>query len=1036
MRQVAIVLAVFVTGCSCGLALNPDLDISQYAHNTWTSREGFSLGNIYAMAQTPDGYLWFGTEFGLFRFDGVRTIQWEPPAGQHLSEKNINSLLVTRDGALWIGTFAGLVTWSGGKLTPRLEQELAKQFVASLFEDSEGTVWAGTLATPSGRLCAIRSGGAQCYGEDGGFGRAVWALYEEASGTLWAAAESGLWRMKPGPPRRYPTSTELIGLSKTDDGRLLIAKHGAGLLQLAGDKIESLPVRGAIHSNQLVPDRDLDSNRVLRDRDGGLWIGTVERGLIHEHHSRTDVFTRADGLSGDVILSLFEDREGNVWVATTGGLDRFRELPVGTVSVKQGLSSDAAQSVLAAADGSIWVGAHEGLTRWKNGQATIFRKTSGLPDDAPESLFQDDRGRIWVSTRHGLAYFKDGRFVAVNAVRGEVHFITGDKAGNLWLSEHQSLLHLRDGLLVEQIPWSKLGRRQSAEFVLSGGEPGGVWLGFWVEGGVSYFKDGQLRVSYTAADGLGKGGVPDLQLDRDGALWAATQDGGLNRIKDGRIATLTTRNGLPCDRIHWTIEDDDRSFWLYTSCGLVRITRRQLDAWIANPKRRVEATVWDAADGVRLRSTAASAYGPRVTKSADGNLWFVTGEGVQVIDPRRLPVNKIPPPVHIEQVTADGKPYQLKQGMRLPAKIRDLSIDYTALSLVAPEKVHFKYKLEGQDQNWKEVINDRQAQYTNLSPRDYRFRVVASNNSGVWNETGDSLEFSIAPAYYQTYWFRALCVAVSLALLWAAYQVRERKLHREFQQGERLRRLEADLRHLNRVSMMGELAASVVHEVNQPISGVVSNGSACLRWLARDVPNLEEAREAAQRIVRDGKRAGEVIARIRALASKRAATQKEELDLNETIQEVLALVGDEAKKKSIIIRTESADDLPPVAGDRVQLQQVVLNLVMNAIEAMSGVGDRPRELVVTTEKMDADQVLVTVEDSGIGIDPQVIDKIFDSFYTTKPSGMGMGLSISRSILEAHGGRLWAEAKDGPGTVFHFTVPKHHDGGSNGAGAGV
>jgi len=244
------------------------------------------------------------------------------------------------------------------------------------------------------------------------------------------------------------------------------------------------------------------------------------------------------------------------------------------------------------------------------------------------------------------------------------------------------------------------------------------------------------------------------------------------------------------------------------------------------------------------------------------------------------------------------------------------------------------------------------------------------------------------------------------------------------QQRDRLRQLEADLAHTNRVSMMGELAASVAHEVNQPLSGVVSNASAGLRWLAGDVPNLEEAREGLRRIVRDGKRAGEVIARIRALTRK-AATPKEKVDLNETIREVLALVGDEAKRKSVIIRTQFADDLSPVAGDRVQLQQVVLNLVMNAIEAMSVVDERARALAITTRNIDPDQVQVTAQDSGPGIDPQTIDRIFDSFYTTKPGGMGMGLSISRSILQAHGGRIWATANHGPGTIFHFTLPKYH-----------
>src|SRR5271165_4039582 len=248
-------------------------------------------------------------------------------------------------------------------------------------------------------------------------------------------------------------------------------------------------------------------------------------------------------------------------------------------------------------------------------------------------------------------------------------------------------------------------------------------------------------------------------------------------------------------------------------------------------------------------------------------------------------------------------------------------------------------------------------------------------------------------------------------------------------QRERLRQLEADLAHINRVSMMGELTASIAHEVNQPLSGVVSNASACLRWLAGDAPNMEEAREATRRIVRDGKRAGEVIARIRAL-TKKAATPRERLDLNETIREVLALVGDQAKRNSVRIRTRFGDDVFPVLGDQVRLQQVVLNLVMNGIEAMSSVGERARELVITTRNLDPDQVQVTVEDSGVGLDPNTITKIFDPFYTTKPGGMGMGLSICRSILQAHGGRLWATTKDGSGTAFHFTLPKYQEEESN------
>jgi len=243
------------------------------------------------------------------------------------------------------------------------------------------------------------------------------------------------------------------------------------------------------------------------------------------------------------------------------------------------------------------------------------------------------------------------------------------------------------------------------------------------------------------------------------------------------------------------------------------------------------------------------------------------------------------------------------------------------------------------------------------------------------------------------------------------------------EQREKLRQLEAEIAHLDRLSMLGELTASIAHEVNQPLSGVVSNGSACLRWLSGETPNMEEAREAARRIVRDGKRAAEVVARVRAM-TKRTEASRETLDVNETIRDVLALVGDETKKHRVLIQTEFAVNVFPVLGDRVQLQQVLLNLVMNGMEAMSNVSENARELAITTRNVDLNQVQVTVQDSGIGVDPDRMPKIFEPFYTTKPHGMGMGLAICRSILQAHGGQLWAAANHGPGTSFHFTLPRH------------
>jgi signal transduction histidine kinase/ligand-binding sensor domain-containing protein len=788
--RAVVVVSLLAVLCSRAFALDPRLSISQYAHTAWTFRDGFSTGNIFSMAQTPDGYFWLGGEFGIFRFDGVRAVPWQPPAGQELPEKFAFQLVSAHDGTLWIGTFSGLASWDGVKLTRH--PEFAGRFVQSLFADHEGTVWVGTRGGVGSyaRLCAMRRGSSQCFGDDGALGKTIWTISEDRSGVLRIGSDSGIWRWKPGPPRRETTELrDVSGLVETEDGHILASTFGGGLMQLEG-RLGAHPVpypmRLPIGWTRPLSDREFSASTPLRDRNGGLWIGTSEHGLVHLYNGRTDVFTKADGLSGDIVNCLFEDREGNVWVCTTGGIDRFREFAVTTISSKEGLASAAVVSVLGDKVGSVWIGTRDGLTRWRNGQSTIFRKANGLPGNAVESLFQDDAGRLWLYAAGELAYFNGNRFIPLpRALPGEqAHSITGDSQGNLWLAGNEGLYRLREGHVVEKLPWPALGAPERAKAIVA--DRGGVWISFWGTRVVSYFKDGALGALYKTADGLGKGRIADLRLDGDGALWVATEEGGLSRIKDGHVATLTAADGLPCNSILSSIEDNDRSLWLYTGCGLVRIARSELSAWVADPRHRVLTAVLDPADGVRLRALSPSSFSPVAARSLDGKLWFVTGDSVLVVDPRHLPYNDLPPPVHIERIVADGKSYW--QGLtstkgwsvRLPSRIRDLLIDYTAVSLVAPEKVHFRYRLEGQDQDWREVVNDREVQYSNLPPKHYRFLVKACNDSGVWNEEGAALDFVIPPAWYQTNWFRAACVALFLAILWGIYELRVRQLAHQF----------------------------------------------------------------------------------------------------------------------------------------------------------------------------------------------------------------------------------------------------------------
>jgi len=1005
-----VVVSLLAALCPCAFALNPSLDVGQYAHTAWTARDGFSAGNIFSMAQTPDGSFWLGGEFGLFRFDGVRAVPWQPPAGQDLPEKFAFQLVGARDGTLWIGTFSGLASWDGVKLTR--PPEFAGRFVQSLFEDREGTVWAATRGGVGSytRLCAMRRSSSQCFGDDGTLGKTTWAIYEDRSGVLWVGADSGLWRWKPGPPRREAAEPrDISGMAETEDGRVLASTFAGGLIQLGGTfhaHPTPYPMRPPIGSTRPLAGRELNANAILRDRDGGLWIGTMEHGLVHLHNGRTDVFTKSHGLSGDIVNCLFEDREGNIWVSTTGGLDRFREFPVTTVSSKEGLASDAVVSVVSGSDGSVWIGTRPGLTRWKNGQATIFRKANGLPGDLAESLFQDDGGRLWLYAAAKLAFFNGNRFITLRgAVPGEeAHSITGDRQGNLWLAGNEGLYRVREGRVVEKLPWPVLGQSERAKVIVA--DRGGVWISFWGLRAVSYFKDGGIRALYKAVDGLGKGRIANLQLDGDGALWVATEEGGLSRINDGHIATLTTANGLPCDTIHSSIEDNDRSLWLYTACGLVRIARAELNAWIADPRHRVVTTVLDATDGVRIRALSPSSFSPVAARSTDGKLWFVTGDSVQVVDPSHLPYNNLPPPVHIERIVADRKTYWERltgaeaSNVRLPARIHDLQIDYTAVSLVAPEKVHFKYKLERQDQDWREVVDDREVQYSNLSPGSYRFRVTACNNSGVWNEAGDTLKFSIAPAYYQTTWFYASCVGAFLMAVWGLYRLRLYQIAREFN-------AQLDVRVDERMRLARDLHDTLLQTFQAALIQMQAAYNMFSRRPEMAVETLQRAITISTSAVAEGREA---------IQNMRSSTVTKN-DLARALRDA----GDQmavGRSATFDVRVQGLSrDVHPILRDEVY--RIALEALRNAFQ-------HAEAKAIEAEIVYGESLRVRIRDDGKGIDPAIVEEGGRSSH--------YGLPGMRERAQSIGGKLDVWTGAGAGTEIQLSIPGNIAFGKPGAGS--
>jgi signal transduction histidine kinase/ligand-binding sensor domain-containing protein len=974
--RVSVLIAVLILPATRDLRALSPLDLNQYAHTAWTLRDGTLRGSPRAFAQGPDGYLWIGTEFGVLRFDGVRLVPWQPPKPARLPETPVVSLLATRDGALWIGTMRGLARWANGALS--WYDELADAYIAALVEGRDGRVWVGTSSglAGSGRLCAIAAR-VECHGQAGEFGRFVLALHEDQRGVLWVGTATGLWRW--GPDRmRFPTAiTPEIHA---------IAASGSDAVLFTGTRIVGQMRNGAI-TPYAIPGANgtLKPTALLRDTSGGLWIGTQDQGLLYVHGNHVERFSRSDGLSGDFVAGLFQDREGNIWVATMTGFDRFRALAVATVSAKHGLPTDSVSSVLADRSGAVWLGTARGLALWHNDRVTRYAPPAGSVDDAVGSLFQERSGRLWVSSPGGVWSIDRGRTAAVPELTGGyVHAMAEDRSGALWISDQdRGLFRLRDGHPVERIPWAQLGGKP-ARALAAERTRDGLWLGFF-DGGIAYLENGTIRERFSFANGPTPGRVVGLYAGDDGAVWAAT-DAGLKRIANGKVTTLGTANGLPCDTVHWPWTDAHGSLWLHSACGLVRIQRADLDAWIADPDARIRVTVYDEADGVASYRDLG-AYTPKATVGTDGRLWFVVQGGVGVVDPARLPSNPVPPPVHIEQVTADGTIFDPAATTRLAADVRDVFIDYTALSLIAPAKVRFRYMLEGRDTDWIDVGTRRQAVYSSLPPNTYRFRVIASNNDGLWNDTGASWTFTVPPAFYETAVFRValgFIILTSLALLYQMHMRRVRtELHARFEArlGERARIAQ----ELHDTLLQGFVSASMqlymfADEVKEPKARLSLE-----RILRRVTTILEEGRQAVYGL------------------RQHAAHDDLEKALTSDAEDFR---GNENVEIHIVV---SGQRRPLQALPRDEVYRIAREALANAFKHAA-----PRRVDLEVEYA-ANRLSVRVRDDGKGIDSQFVEWGRTGHW---------GIRGMRERAESIDARLRVSTRVHGGTEVEIDVPGH------------
>jgi len=740
---------------------------------------------------------------------------------------------------------------------------------------------------------------------------------------------------------------------------------------------------GAPAAFALDPSRLISVGSMWIDREGMLWIGTQDAGVYRLHEGRISRFRRADGLSSDTVQNIFEDREGTIWIITTQGIDAFRDLRVASLTSREGLSADLANAVLAANDGTVWINAWHSLDAWRDGKMTSLNARNGLPGEEVTALFQERAGDLWIGIERGLTVFEGGKFQPVRTADGSpLGSVTGvaqDAEGDIWVVTHtpELLYRLRDRKVIEQIPRSEL---PFIFGVIVADPREGIWLPL-TNGKLGRYRGARLETfNIHSEPGFATTG---LIAYPDGTIMASSARG-LASWRDGQTQLMTAENGLPCREIHTLLRDLRDGLWLYASCGVVFLANDQLQQWWRDPRAKLSFRVLDSLDGAQ---PARGNFFPKGSVGPDGRVWFANAGVVQMVDPQRLGVNAVPPPVQIEQLVADRKSVPFADKPRLPPNTRDLQIDYTGLSFVVPSKTRFRYRLLGHDIEWQDVGTRRQAFYTDLPPRDYVFEVTASNNDGVWNGAGANLAFSIAPTFYQTRTFAVLCVVAALLALWLAYLLRVRQIEMRMRM-----RIEA------RVAERERIARELHDTLLQGMQGLILEVQA--------VANQADTREPSRRSLNDAlDRADALLAEGRDRVKDLRGSTAAPVNLRQQLLEALEHVSPEERAKLRVIEQGAPRDLHPIV--REEAVSIVSEAMMNAVRHAAAT---TIEIEVSYERR---HLRITVTDDGRGMDASVI-------RTGREGHFGlMGMQERARRIR---GQLDIWSRPGAGTEVRLTVP--------------
>lgn len=962
--------------------IDPSRGLSQYIRDQWGSSKGFPGGQVYAITQTGDGYLWIGAEKGLVRFDGVNFHLFQPANTPLLPAGPVRGLVSDAQGGLWIHL--------GG---PRI-----LRYADGKFEDVSSALEQGEPAFT--------------------------AMSRGANGeVLLSALVNGVLRYRGGKFLRLAPPVELpnflvISLAETPDGRIWMGTRDLGLYYESHGQITNI--------GKGLPDRKI--NCLLPITNEEMWIGT-DNGVVRWNGSEITGAGVASSLNHVQALSIIRDRDANVWIGTASGL--FRINGQGTAALQQHNGNSAAVTALFEdREGSVWAGTSQGLERLRDNVFLSYSAADGLPSDSNGPIYAGAENRVWFAPESGgLYWLKAGQIGRVTnaGLNGDVIYsITGTK-DELWIGRQKGgLTHLRyrDNSYTTETYTEARGLAQNSVYAVQRTRDGTVWAGT-LSGGVSRFSGGKFT-TYTTSNGLASNTIDALLEDSTGTMWFATPNG-LSALSEGRWRTFGFGDGLPSEKVNSLLQDSTGVLWVGTDDGLVffRDGRFQLPAnmpaslheqilgivedqigslWIATANHVLRVTRENLRRGLATGSDV-NEYGladglngseglkryQSVTADSQGLIWFSLNGGLSVVNPSRLASRRsVPAIVHINAMAADGSSLGISRPIQIPSARQRISFNFQGLSLVTPERVRFRYMLDGFDHDWSNPTTAGEAVYTNLGPGSYRFHVIASNSDGVWNSAEDVLGFEISPAFWQTSWFRiALLLAVGFTAL-AFYRFRLHQLTRQLNVRfeERLAERTLIAQELHDTLLQGFLSASMQLDV-------------FVDQLPPDSPaksRLSKVLKLMRQVIEEGRNA---------LRGLRSSSGFGSLDLEQAFSRMQQEVSTTEEIAFRVIVEGSSRPMHPVVRDEVY--RIGREALVNAFRHA-----RAKNIEVDVAYL-ANHLRILVRDDGCGIDPQVLHSGREGHW---------GLSGMRERAERIGARLKVWSRGGSGTEVELLVPSH------------